>query len=242
MFHKFFTTSLLFSFLVLKLAAQTTSQEAAVRLEEADSLYANKRYTEALEIYSALYDNRQATPAMLLRMAFIHEGLNKDVEAIYFLYQYYELTADRKVLNKIAELADANDLEGYVFTDTDFLLNVYKKYHHTIVAVLASLALLMVVLAWRQRKHGSRPISVLIVQCVFLLLFFALSNNLFEKKQGIVSSQYTVMMTAPSAAAKPVATLQKGQKVDILGKKEVWSVVRWGNQKGYIRNTRILPI
>ncbi|HET9052993.1 MAG TPA: SH3 domain-containing protein, partial [Cyclobacteriaceae bacterium] len=63
-------------------------------LGRADSLFQQKRYIQSLELYQKLFEGHRYTPAMLLRMAYVEEGLNNIARAAYYLNLYYLATRD----------------------------------------------------------------------------------------------------------------------------------------------------
>jgi len=58
-------------------------------LTRADSLYATKQYTQAFERYEVLFAGGRYSPAMLLKMAYIQEGLGHLGESLYYINLYY---------------------------------------------------------------------------------------------------------------------------------------------------------
>src|SRR5690349_20074349 len=69
-------------------------------LQHADSLFQQKRYTQSFEIYNKLFQSRQYSPAMLLKMAYVQEGLNRISQSAYYLNLYYLATQDESALTK----------------------------------------------------------------------------------------------------------------------------------------------
>src|SRR6188768_2506509 len=94
------------------------------RLRLADSLFLAKRYTQSMELYRSVFAQHEYSPAMLLRMAYIEEGLNQTGQALYYLNLYYEATRDKAVLEKMEEVATKYNLEGY--RQTDAMLAFYQ--------------------------------------------------------------------------------------------------------------------
>jgi hypothetical protein len=63
------------------------------RLQRADSLFEQREYTEAFSLYNTLLaTDRVCSPAMLMKMAYIQEGLGDYSEALYYLNQYFLIT------------------------------------------------------------------------------------------------------------------------------------------------------
>src|SRR3989337_2464064 len=103
--------------IVLSLSTfQSSAQISGYRLKTADSLFQAKRYTQSLEHYEEILRQKQYSPAMLLKMAYVYEGLNQIGSAMYYLNLYYIATSDKSVLDKMDELATKYDLEGYQAT------------------------------------------------------------------------------------------------------------------------------
>src|SRR5688572_32178846 len=88
-------------------------QITSFRLQQADSLYEKKQYTQSLEHYQAILERKEYTPSMLLKMAYIEEGLGRVGQALYYLDLYYLATNDKFVLEKMEELSTKFNLKGY---------------------------------------------------------------------------------------------------------------------------------
>ena len=147
---KFLTAFLILSIFASHLA---NSQGISSRLSQADSLFGERKYTESLDIYESITaEDRKASPAMLLRMAYIYEGLGRTSQALISLDNYYRLTSDKKVLTKMTELADQNNLEGYKTSDLDYILNFYDKFRYLFVLGILAFALLILSMMYRKRK------------------------------------------------------------------------------------------
>ena len=211
-------------------------------LREADSLFTNKKYTEALTSYQAVYDQDKATPAMLLKMAFIHEGLDQTVESLYFLNQYYQLTADREAITKINELAKAHQLSGYEYSDGEYLLGYYRKYQTMILGTISALLLLSTVLVWRRKQHQETWVPAFVFQIIVAGLLLTFSNQWMESQKAIIKTNNTVLMNGPAAGAEPITIITKGHRVEVLERNTIWTKINWNNRVGYVRNNRILLI
>ncbi|MEM9824915.1 MAG: hypothetical protein AAF985_27775, partial [Bacteroidota bacterium] len=98
------------------------------------------KYTEALERYEEILNEGTASPAMLLKMAYIEDGLENFASSLFYLNAYFQKTGDRATLTKIEELAANNKLVGYNYSDIDIFFIFFKKYRHQIVLILLLLA------------------------------------------------------------------------------------------------------
>jgi len=212
-------------------------------LVRADSLFGQKRYIQSLELYRQLFDSHRYTPAMLLRMAYIEEGLNNVSRSAYYLNLYYLATQDEDVLKKLEELAAKNRLEGYATDETDAMLSFYLTHRGLITSLLLVLAGLTLAIAIVQRvKLNNRPIGEFIGLCIISLLFvFHISQQMMWEK-AIISKNNTYLMNGPSAGASVLSIVRDGHRVEVLGKEDVWTKIKLGEHEGYVRTSSLLPV
>lgn len=209
---------------------------------QADSLFASQKYTEAFEIYEGLFDAGKSSSSMLLKMAFIKDGLGNYVDALYFLDLYYKKSADKSVVVKIEELSAEKSLSGYKYDDTHFFVAVLSKYQMQIQLVLAALILTLTAYIFRKKKQNERPITATVFQLFLLVALILLTNESYEKNQGIIVQNNTLLRSGPSAGAEPVQLVERGHKVEILSKDHVWSKISWDGEEVFVRNARLKAI
>jgi hypothetical protein len=230
-----FKASILLLFLIICISAAAASP---VDLKKADSLFFNKKYTEAFEIYNGLHESNQVSPSMLLKMAFIKEGLGDYTSSLFYLHKYYQQTYDRAVLIKMSELADKKSLSGYTIEDKHFFITNLNKYNAEITLLLAALLLLLTVYTYRAKKKNELPIGLPIIQLVLAVALLVVTNGWFQPRQAIVKD-HTFLMTAPSAASEPVGPIAKGHMVEILEQTDVWTKIRWNDKEVYLRKAKL---
>lgn len=207
-------------------------------LAEGDSLFNQQKYTEAYEKYESVYKTEKASSSMLLKMAFIHDGLGNYTEALFFLDKYYRMSADRLVVGKIEELAESNDLSGYKYTDIDYFLALLEKYKVYIMFLLASTTLLLLVYILRKTKGEEIPYAAAIIQFI-VAIGLVVVVNVTPAPRAIVVSDQTLVRTGPSAGADPVEMIAKGHKVKILKQDEVWTQIVWDGREVFVRNGKL---
>ncbi len=217
---------------------------ASDTLAVADSLFLQKKYTESFEIYKSLLEEQRVfTPAMLLKMAYIKEGLGGYSDALYYLNLYYLHTADKKVLMKMEELAKKKELSGYDYNDFEFAQTIFYKYFtHITGALLAVAVFLLSLVFYLKVKKQTNPVvpaigMVLILSFVFYLLNF---GKLYNK--AIIDQSNTYFMSGPSAGAEVLKILNKGNRLKTLGEEDVWTKVEFNNQIGYIKTDKLKKI
>ncbi|HEY9046705.1 MAG TPA: SH3 domain-containing protein [Ohtaekwangia sp.] len=219
-----------------------SAQVSTHRLSEADSLFKAKRYTQSLEQYRIIFQQKQFSPAMLLKMAYIEEGLQRTGDALYYLNLYYNVTNDKTVLEKMEELANKHNLQGYEQTDAGRFLSFYNDYHLPVGVGLMALAVFLLSLSFylKRKKEMLWPSMTAFVVVLGLLV---VHNTLGEQAaSGIVSQENTYLMDGPSPGATVISVVESGHRVEILGKKDVWIKIRWKGETAYIKQNHLLPL
>ncbi len=233
------------SSLLLAMLFQTAafSQTTSFRLKTADSLFQAKRYTQSFEHYDAMLKQNEFTPAMLLKMAYIQEGLLHIGQSMYYLNLYFIATHDKTALDKMNELATKYHLEGYEASETDKLLTTYyDNYNNVSLAIIALMVFAFALTFYTRVKLKRKPIASFSLVCFFVA---TLGIHIFygERIQtGIITNSNTYLMSGPSAAASLMEIIGDGHKVEILGKKDVWLKIRWDGDVAYVKANTVVPV
>lgn len=236
---KFVKLSLFLLLFPLMLSAQTNNP----LLVRADSLFQQKRYIQSLELYQKLFDDHRYSPAMLLRMAYVEEGLNNVSRSAYYLNLYYLATQDEDALVKLEELAIKNRLEGYATDEIDGLRSFYLTHRALITYVLLGISILAMAIALTQRLvRKSKPIGIFITLCIVAFLFMVHLGQETMWEKAIIAKNNTYVMNGPSAGASVLTIARDGHRVEVLGKTDVWTKVKLGDSEGYVRSSSLLPI
>ena len=236
---------LLIIFLLTAGFTQTSySQSLTGQLTQADSLFEAKKYTEALTLYESIQkQSGKASPSMLLKMAFVYESLEDYGEALYHLNNYYKVTSDPKVIEKMSDLAVLKELDGYETSDVDFALKQFDKFRDYLIAFFLALGLLVVAISYRQKKKHHKIASGLFIMLVFIMLATGFLTNFTDlPRKGVISSANTYLMTAPSASSDLIEIVDEGHKVIILDKQDIWVEIRWKGGRAYIRESHLKPL
>lgn len=231
----------MFLSVVISCFAQDQQNDA---LLQADSLFQQKKYTQSFEIYQHLLEKENlASPAMLLKMAFIKEGLGDYTNALYYLNLYHLKAADKKTLGKMEELAQKNDLQGYNLSDFDIIKAVFFKYFNIILLSLAALAIMITALMlYTRRKMNKSPVAAGILAVFFLALLFYTLNFSRTYNRGIITDRSTYLMDGPSAGAEVISILGKGHRIPIYGQIDVWTKTEWEGNTAYVKTGKVKPV
>jgi hypothetical protein len=229
--------------LIITLFSSSFAQTSHYRLKTADSLYQSKLYTQSFEHYEEILNQKQYTPAMLLKMAYIQEGLGNVGKAMYYLNLYFLTENDEAVLEKMEELAARFNLGGYEASDADRFLTFYHEHYSSISIALAALTLFLLSLVFytKVRLHR-RPIASGIVLTLFLAGLFVHLNFGGRVMTGIISNPHTYVMDGPSPGANLISITTDGHRVEVIGKKDIWLKIRWDGRIAFIRENSLLPV
>lgn len=230
--------------LVLASVLGTESAFADDRLSSlaaADSLFHRKQYTQSLEIYNQLFSQHTYSPSMLLKMAYIEEGLGHVAQSVYYLSLYYQATSDSQAIAKINEVADKNKLAGYDDSDTSRLWYSIRENYRIIAFILMSVCSLLFATVYYQKvRMNARPVGAGITLLFFLavLALHAWIGN--AGGRAIIAAPSTYFMSGPSSGSRVVSIVGAGHRVDILGHTDVWVKVRWNDREAYVLQSDLL--
>lgn len=219
----------------------SVAQSVTNDIKEADSLFSVRRYTQSLRIYEKIYEESQeATPAMLLKMAYSNEAMGNLGKTFLYLNDYYRLTGDEDVLKKMEQLASVNGLVGYDMSQFDQAKKIVEDYKLQTLGVLFALSLLILGMIFRKiRKHKTKSPSLAISLVIVLALVFYVTNLNSNKTKALVMQNNAYLMTGPSAAAELIEVVGQGHKVEVIGKKDIWYEIKWRGQRAYIRENNL---
>ncbi|WP_245539639.1 SH3 domain-containing protein [Pontibacter roseus] len=220
------------------------SQTDTKSLSRADSLFDSQEYVEAFTLYDSLLQHQQVyTPQMLLKMAYIKEGLRDYTGAMYYLHLFYKKQPSRSVLKKMEELGQAHRLSGYEYNDLQFFKTQFSKYYMRILELLLLAAVVTVTVmfvSWRKGHRFSNTFKVGFVLYLFFILYYI--NFLDLGDEGIIRNDQVAIMSAPSAGATWLATATQGHKVPITGQQDIWYEIKWKGQTAYVRKHNLLEL
>jgi hypothetical protein len=213
-------------------------------IQKADKLFAARKYTESLKVYERVFAQKiQLPPQAFLKMAFVQEGLGDYTNSLYYLNLYYVASPQTDILLHIEKIANEYRLQGYEYSDLDFLRVFYERYFTEIALLCMFIGLLgvgWVVYLRVYKQTVSTPYKTALM--TMLLSMFLAFTYLNEETYGIIEDDNTYLMSSPSAGSDLQTIVEKGHKVKILGKKDIWYRVAWKGKEAYIIEKKLLPI
>ena len=209
------------------------------QLIKADSLFNLNKYSESKVLYDSIfYKKNKYSNSMLLKMATIEENLGNYEKSIYYLELFQKNKNENKVLDKINNIVDNKNLNGYENSDKKIFINIYKKYRNNILALLLTLTsiIFIVNLVRYFRKNVVN----------FALPFFYISSflslliiNIKPPSDAIVFKDYTFIMKEPSSGSDLYSILNKGDKLIVSKDLEVWYEIILNGEKRYVRKKNV---
>ncbi len=214
-----------------------------ISLVKADSLFAQKKFTEALEIYTSLEKEGVFTSSMYLKMAYINEALDNIPGTLYFLNKYYLDSRNKLALKKMETLASKYGIEGYDYSDKEFLENLVFKYGSAISFVIVLVLVVLFALLLYRRMHQKKPSIALQVSVLVLTIIVMLNSNIkLDKKYGIVNSSYAFLMSSPSSGSEVLGETNPGNRFLVNGGNDVWLKMKNDEESGYMRKIDLLLV
>lgn len=209
------------------------------KLNKADSLFINQNYQEAFVIYEDLLQNEESySPAMLLKMAFIAEGLGDYSQASFYLAKYYDENPNQRVISKIKTLTEQSTLFGYELNDRDRFLRILTNLQTEITSTLTVLLIISLILLYYFNK-GTIKTKYYLPSIFLMVMIFVVNNFLDAQKTGIITSSPTLIMDKPTAGGKLVKIVDPGHRVIIKSSKDIWFEVKWENKTAFVKKENI---
>lgn len=229
-----------FLFFILFVQA-TNSQGITDELIRADSLFSNQNYKEAMGIYAEKYVEGVYSPAMLLKMAFVAEGIGDKEQATTYLGRYYDLKPDPLILSKLKTLTGQSTLWGYEINDQDrFLLFLSDSKHYLVGGLLLLLLVVTVRFVWKSRKKEESltywPIGLLIG------LILIANNFIRRPESGLITQSPAFVVAKPTAGGALIDRVEPGHRVKILSEVDIWYEIDWKSKRAYIRKDQIIRL
>lgn len=231
----FLTKLSIFFFLLLQ---SIHCQANVPQLLVADSLFAQRSYKEALEIYQLNYHLGIYSPSMLLKMAFITEGIGDKENATLYLSKYYDLSPNPQTITKIKTLTGQSELVGYEVSDGMRFVLFLVEFKEIIVGALTLTLIISLIFLW---SKGNKLTEARFYWPSILLiaLIFVANNFLKTQNAALVTKSPTLIVSQPSAGGEKVDMVEPGHRVKIRSSKDIWYEVEWKEKIAYIRKDNV---
>tara|TARA_B100000242_G_scaffold238820_1_gene178744 strand:+ start:6611 stop:7318 length:708 start_codon:yes stop_codon:yes gene_type:complete len=229
----------IFRIIVILVTSSFFCENSYSSTQKADSLFNLKRYSESKILYDSIfYKENKYSNSMLLKMATIEESLDNYEKSIYYLELFQKNKNENKVLDKINDIVDDKNLNGFENSDKKIFINIYKKYRSNILALL--LTLISIIFIVNLVRYFRKNVIN------FILPFFYISSvlslliiNIKPPSDAIVFKDYTFIMKEPSSGSDLYSILNKGDKLIVSKDLEVWYEIILDGKKRYVRKKNV---
>ena len=229
----------IFRIIVILITTSFFCENSYSSTQKADSLFNLKRYSESKILYDSIfYKENKYSNSMLLKMATIEESLDNYEKSIYYLELFQKNKNENKVLDKINDIVDDKNLNGFENSDKKIFINIYKKYRSNILALL--LTLISIIFIVNLVRYFRKNVIN------FVLPFFYISSllslliiNIKPPSDAIVFKDYTFIMKEPSSGSDLYSILNKGDKLIVSKDLEVWYEIILDGKKRYVRKKNV---
>tara|TARA_R110002012_G_scaffold45710_2_gene121318 strand:- start:13432 stop:14157 length:726 start_codon:yes stop_codon:yes gene_type:complete len=223
----------------LSISLQSFHCQADVNdLKKADSLFNTRSYKEAMEIYDSNYKSGIYSPAMLLKMAFISEGIGDNERATLYLSKYYDLDPNPQAITKIKSLTGQSSLVGYEVSDGERFMIFLTEYQEYIVGILVFFLVLSIFTSWITGRKSEKTQTFWPTLLLLALVFIA-NNFLTGSRTALVTSSPTFIVSKPSAGGELIDMVEPGHRVHIKSSKDIWYEVDWKDKSAYIKKSDV---
>ena len=224
---------------------------------QANELYRQENYTEALKAYEEIEAMDQESWALYYNIGNIHYKMNRVAPAIFYYEKALKLRPDQQDVRFNLEFANQMVLDnieplprnlGQRFMDAVILKLTYETWAK-IAAGLAFLFALLFLMYHFSYSTGKKRFyfiaSIITVILVTTFVFFAFRNQLYVKnnREAIIFATEAEVMNAPTTTSEAYFELHEGTKVTVLESLDNWKKIRIADGKiGWIEEKDLKEI
>lgn len=208
-------------------------------LQRADSLFAAGQYAAAIPPYRRqVWQQRRASPALLLRLAYAQQQLGYYPAALLYLTMAQARQPRVRTWRQLVALAAQHRLVGYPATwQQELRVQAQRYYYPGLQALLAGAVLAAISLLWRRGPRGAWLGYVLYVGLIGAYLHY-----LRPAPVGLVARAGAALMAGPGAGAAWLSTAAIGDRLPVLGHEDIWYQVQWQQRVAFVRAADLLVV
>jgi tetratricopeptide (TPR) repeat protein len=225
-------------FLIIVITPNGFTQSLEKELVKADSLYKNKQYISAIKIYKKIYNEGNSSPAMLLKLARIEEGMENHGESMYYLEKYYQTTKDEKAIEYLNKTTEAKKAIGFDYS-LAYQLNLYYKEWKIYLQLLFSIIIFLGLGMMIKNQDSTQKKKNYFAISLIPILVVAFLNNYDGKSEAIITTTPSYLLEGPSAGANLVEKVSAPAKIQVKNQVDVWSKVVFEDKEAYIKTSNI---
>jgi len=233
------------------------AQNADSLFVQANELYRQENYAEALKVYEEIEAMDQESWALYYNIGNIHYKMNRVAPAIFYYEKALKLRPDQQDVRFNLEFANQMVLDnieplprnlGQRFMDAVILKLTYETWAKIAVGLAFLFALLFLMYHFSYgtgKKRFYFIASIITVILVTTSVFFAFRNQLYVKnnREAIIFATEAEVMNAPTTTSEAYFELHEGTKVTVLESLDNWKKIRIADGKiGWIEEKDLKEI
>ncbi|MBD2770059.1 hypothetical protein IC235_19400 [Hymenobacter sp. BT664] len=208
-------------------------------LRQADSLFAAGQYAAAMPPYKQqVWQQRRASPELLLKMAYAQQQLGHYPAALLYLSLAQAREPRVRTWRQLAALAAQHRLVGYPVTWQQELRVQVQRYYYPGLQVLLAIAVASAI--WLLWRRASR--STWLGFGVYTGLLGIYLHLLRPQPAGLVARAGAALMAGPSAGAPWLSTAAIGDRLLVLGREDIWYRVEWQQRVAFVREADLVVV
>ena len=238
----YYLKKIIFFFILNLTFLQLANSQSDVQIfRRADSLFKTENFNGAEQIYEqSLQKLKNPSNVLFLKLASIKEKKGDFLKSMYYLNKAYELNPNETILAKLNEIAIIHELKGYELSDFNFLILFYKQYSGFLIALLMMLGIyIFVILFIKKYNNNYMPFNQKVFLVVYLFGVGLLLNLPDKYHQGIINHDGVFLRSEPSSAAPIEVSVDKGNRLNVLGGNDIWRRVIWNDKFLYLKESDI---
>lgn len=206
------------------------------RFQEANTLYKEAKYSDALNVYNSLVSKGVSSPELYFNLGNTHYKLNNTAQSIYNFEKALQLNPKDETIKQ--NLAFANNMRidaievlpeiGYTKYFNKFS-SVLSTHYWAILSIIFSVLFVVVVLFYYFSNRANYKRLYFILSGAFIILcLFSLSiaqyksNNIDNKRYAIVFAKESKVKTESNFKSEDAFLLHEGTKVLVTSMTENW--------------------
>jgi hypothetical protein len=212
----------------------TVTQPTFVSIQQADSLFEKGQFGAVLPLYRAqIWQRRRVSARLLLQLAYAEHQQTHYAAELLYLNMALARQPRLSTWRQLASLAQRQRLVGYPTTwQQDIRVQVQRYYYPVLQGLLSGAVLAAVGLLLRRRRTSQ---GAWLVYGAYLLSTGAYIHWLRPVPTGIVARPGVALMAGPGAGAAWLSTAAPGDRLPVLGRRDIWLQVRWQERIAYVR-------
>ncbi|CAM1360890.1 SH3 domain-containing protein [Tenacibaculum xiamenense] len=227
--------------LLLVLVSNIVSAQTADALfADANNLYRQDKYEEALTIYKQIEDTKELSSELYYNIANCYYKLNKVAPSIY----NYEMALSLDPLNEdainnltIAHKLTLDRIEPLPKTLFQKISNnFFEKLHYNTwayisvtLSIIGSILFILFYLSYDSRKkrvYFTVSILSFLLLIASLMISYQQFNTYQNKKEAIIFAEEIEIKNAPTSSSDDIFILHEGTKVSVIDSVDDWKKIK----------------